>query len=168
MKKLLSILLALALVLTLCACSKSSDGEESTKAAGFATAEEALLAYCEALFSLDWEGIEETVHPEVMASAYGQAFKSEFFASPEYADRDSIEISGLALRDSEGARDCESFEEWVAYLDLDVEVENMKTHRINFDCDYEGWVTGIFIDEQFVMQIDGRWYALPYHEISAE
>ncbi len=175
LKSIIALLLAVAILLSLCACGKSSDedkakeDEKGAALSGYATAEEAFLAYCEGLLALDWERIEKTIHPDILASAYGQGFKELFFSSPEYADRAIIKISSLRLRDDDGMRDSSEaisiFENELATLGLNIDIEDMKTHKVDFDTDYQDWFTYIFDEQQFVIQINGRWYGAPLYDL---
>ena len=174
-KAILSLLLALSLLLSLCACGKLHDKEAlfqdelSAADSGYATAEEAFLAYCEGLFSLDWEQVRQTIHPELLASPYGQAFQESFLSRPEYADRAKIRLQGLKLSGDSVMYDSsdltDMFQSTIDGLGLDLKIEDVKSQDIEFEADYQGWDSHFFSEHQCVIRIDGRWYAMPVYNI---
>ena len=173
MKKILCMLLVAAMLLSLSACSKLPDktdedsdkAQTSSAASGYDTAEEAFLAYCEGLFTFDWDKITSAIHPDILSSAYGQEFKSYYFATPEYAERDNIIANSFTLRSETFEDRANSIESLIKalsmYCSVSLPVESLKYNKISFASNYD-WQSFVFADDQFVFQCEGKWYAFPW------
>lgn len=171
-KCIVSLVLAVAMLLGLCACSRLTDeykaerADEKSADSGYDTAEEAFLAYCEGLFTFDWEMIESTIHPDMMESDYGREFMAYYYATPEYADRMIIMANDFDLRSEEfedRAAEIDLFEEILEeQCSVELSVKALKYNKVSFDTDYDGWTSFVFAEDQFVFKCDGKWYAFPW------
>ena len=166
-KRVLLLILAAAILLSLCSCSKSADDDEEERPAvsGYDTAKEAFLAYCEGLFTFDWEKIESAIHPDMMKSAYGREFEEYYYDTPEYAEKMTIVTNNFELRSEQFEdrnTDIDSFEKLLEeQCSVKLSVEELKYNKISFDTGYDGWNSFVFSDDHFVFKCDGKWYAFP-------